>query len=66
MGDHNDKARYIHEHNLRYFVDDRAETCRQLAVENITPLVFSQPWNQDRQDMRSVTSWQEIRQLITL
>ncbi|KGO35279.1 MAG: 5' nucleotidase, NT5C type [Desulfoprunum sp.] len=66
MGDHNDKARYIHEHKLRYFVDDRAETCRQLAVENITPLVFSQPWNQDRQDMRSVTSWQEIRQLITL
>ena len=64
MGDHNDKARYIHEHKLRYFVDDRAETCRQLAVENITPLVFSQPWNQDRQDLRSVISWQEIRQLI--
>jgi len=66
MGDHNDKARYIHEQGLRYFVDDRAETCRQLAAENITPLVFSHPWNRDRHDLRSVANWQEIRSLITL
>ncbi len=66
MGDHNDKARYIHEQGLRYFVDDRAETCRQLAAENITPLVFSHPWNRDRHDLQSVANWQEIRSLITL
>jgi hypothetical protein len=66
MGDHDDKARYIHDHNLSYFVDDRAETCRQLAANNITPLVFSQPWNHDRHDLRSVASWQEIRELLVL
>ena len=66
MGDHNDKARYIHEHGLKYFVDDRAETCRQLAADNITPLVFSQPWNRDRDGLQTVETWQDIRALIAL
>jgi 5'(3')-deoxyribonucleotidase len=66
MGDHNDKARYIHEQGLRYFVDDRAETCRQLAENSITPFVFSHPWNRDRHDLQTVASWQEIRDLIAL
>jgi 5'(3')-deoxyribonucleotidase len=66
MGDHNDKARYIHEHSLKYFVDDRAETCRQLKADNITPLVFSQPWNRSSQNLLTVTNWQEIRGLIDL
>lgn len=65
MGRHDDKARYIHEHNLRYFVDDRAETCLQLAATTITPLVFSQPWNQGKHELRSVESWEEIRALLT-
>lgn len=64
MGDHDDKARYIHGHGLSYFVDDRAETCRQLAADNITPLVFSQPWNRHRHELKTVSDWQEIRRLI--
>lgn len=66
MGDHNDKARYIHEHGLKYFVDDRAETCRQLAADNIIPLVFCQPWNRHRHELQTVETWQEIRALIAL
>ena len=66
MGDHDDKARYILDHGLHYFVDDRAETCRQLVANNITPLVFCQPWNHNRHDLRTVASWQEIRELIVL
>jgi hypothetical protein len=66
MGDHDDKARYIHGHGLSYFVDDRAETCRQLAADNITPLVFSQPWNRHRHELRTVSDWQEIRRLIAI
>ena len=65
MGRHDDKARYIHEHKLRYFVDDRAETCLQLADAAITPLVFSQPWNQGKHDLQSVGSWQEIYAMLT-
>lgn len=64
MGCHDDKARYIHEHKLRYFVDDRAETCLQLAEMAITPFVFSQPWNQGKHDLQSVGSWQEIHAML--
>ncbi len=60
MGDHDDKARYIQEHQLQYFVDDRVETCLQLAATGITPIVYNQPWNQGRHKLQTVSSWQEI------
>ena len=63
-GDHNDKVRYIHDHGLRYFIDDRAETCIQLAKEAITPYVFSQPWNRNRHNLPTVADWQEIAALV--
>ncbi len=63
MGDHDDKVRYAHDHGLKYFIDDRLETCRQMAAANITPLIFSQPWNKT-DSLHSVSSWQEIRSLI--
>jgi len=64
-GDHNDKVRHIHKHGLKYFVDDRIETCLQLANSNITPLVFSQPWNKNRHDMQRVENWSDVRNLLT-
>lgn len=66
MGDHDDKVRHIHEQGLKYFVDDRAETCKQLAEADITPLVFSHPWNRDRHNLQSVTNWQDIHALLDL
>ena len=71
-GRHDDKARHIHQHGLRYFIDDRAETCLQLAdltkatLMPITPLVFSQPWNQGKHSLQSVGNWQEIRAMLAL
>jgi hypothetical protein len=64
-GDHNDKLRYIHDHGLRYFIDDRAETCIQLAKEAISPYVFNQPWNRNRHNLPTVADWQEIAALVT-
>jgi hypothetical protein len=64
-GDHNDKVRHIHQHNLKYFIDDRAETCKQLVSENITPFVFTQPWNRDRHNLQMVANWEEIRALVS-
>ena len=64
-GDHNDKVRHIHEHGLKYFVDDRAETCMQLASAGITPLVFSQPWNLNRHNLQTVENWIDIQDLIS-
>ena len=66
MGNHDDKLRYVREHNLKYFVDDRAETCQKLAEADITPLVFNQPWNRNRHTLQSVSNWQEIRAMLTL
>ena len=63
MGGHDDKPRYIHEQGLRYFIDDRAETCVQLKDEGIQPFVFAQPWNHNRHQLPTVNSWQEIRTL---
>ncbi len=64
-GDHNDKIRYIHQHSLKYFIDDRAETCKQLVLEQITPFVFTQPWNRDRHNLLTVANWKEIRALVS-
>lgn len=63
-GDHNDKVRHIHQHGLKYFIDDRAETCVQLAREAITPYVFNQPWNRNRHKLQTVADWDDIRALV--
>lgn len=64
MGDHDDKLRYIQQHNLGYFIDDRAETCTQLAASEIVPLVFTHPWNRDRHNLPTVDNWQDIHTLL--
>jgi uncharacterized HAD superfamily protein len=63
MGDHDGKADYIKQSGLKYFVDDRYQTCLDLARQGITPLVFNQPWNEGRHNLRSISSWQEIKDL---
>jgi len=63
-GDHDNKADFIRAHGLRYFIDDRAQTCRSLAAEkDITPIVFEQPWNRNKHDLFTVRDWQSIRAL---
>jgi uncharacterized protein len=64
MGDHDGKTSYIREEGLKYFVDDRTQTCRLLQDAEITPLVFSQPWNRNKHTFHSVESWQEIRAML--
>lgn len=66
MGDHDDKLRYIKEQKLKFFIDDRAETCNMLAAHEITPLVFSHPWNRDRHNLPTVQNWAEIRNILDL
>lgn len=62
--DHDDKTRYIQDHNLRFFIDDRVETCLQLAKTDITPIVYNQPWNRGRHNLQNVSNWQEINNLL--
>lgn len=64
MGDHDDKVRYAREHKLKYFVDDRLETCLQFSEAGFHPFVFDQPWNQGRHTLPTVFNWQGIRELL--
>ena len=66
MGNHDGKAHYIREHGLQYFVDDRVETCVELARAGISPIVFSHPWNRGRHAFASVESWLGIKQRIRI
>ncbi|MCK5229271.1 MAG: hypothetical protein KAR13_03340 [Desulfobulbaceae bacterium] len=63
IGDHDGKADHIKELGLEYFVDDRAETCMALVEKDITPIVFNQPWNRGRHNLKSVDGWDSIREL---
>jgi len=52
------------EMGLDFFVDDRAQTCLQLArEEGIQPIVYRQPWNQGKHDLPEVESWRTIHAL---
>ena len=63
MGEHDNKAGYIKNLGLQYFVDDRLQTCLMLADAGITPLVFNQPWNRHDHDLQTVDNWQAIHAL---
>jgi uncharacterized protein len=64
MGDHDGKVSYIKEEGLIYFVDDRPQTCNMLFNADITPVVFSQPWNRNKHSFRAVENWQEIHAMV--
>lgn len=65
MHDHDMKVQYIQEHNIHFFVDDRAETCEQIAKACLHPLLFRQPWNSSWNDFTVVDSWQQIADYIS-
>lgn len=63
MGVHDNKTPYIKDLGLKYFVDDRLQTCQKLALEGITPLVYNQPWNNNGHNLQTVDNWQDIHAL---
>ncbi|HCC53869.1 MAG TPA: hypothetical protein DEQ20_02935 [Desulfobulbaceae bacterium] len=63
-GEHDNKAVHIKEMGLSFFVDDRAQTCLQLAQEKgIQPIVYRQAWNQGKHDLPEVEDWRTIYNL---
>ena len=63
MGVHDKKTSYIKNLGLKYFVDDRLQTCQKLAEAGITPLVYNQPWNKNGHNLPTVNNWQDIQDL---
>lgn len=63
-GEHDSKGAHIREMGLDFFVDDRAQTCLQLAQEEgIQPIVYRQPWNQGKHALPEVENWRTIHAL---
>ncbi len=66
MGDHNGKIDHIKELGISYFIDDRFETCEEIAAHGITAIVYNQPWNENRHNLPTVKGWAEIEALCAL
>jgi uncharacterized HAD superfamily protein len=60
MGDHDGKKEHIQNLGISHFIDDRFETCEHLDKEEITAIVYDQPWNRGRHDLPVVRNWQDI------
>jgi len=63
-GDPDAKIHYLQDHGIQYFVEDRLETCLQLAGHGITPIVFAQPWNRRPHPFPEVQGWPELGGLL--
>ena len=59
------KTAVLLEHGVRYFVEDRLETCFQLKDAGIEPVLFSQPWNRADHPFIEVQNWKEFERLLT-
>lgn len=63
-GDPDGKLHYLKTHAIDYFVEDRLETCFDLARAGITPILFAQPWNRRPHPFPEVQNWQELATLL--
>lgn len=61
-GDPEAKAGVLRQMGIRYFVDDRLETCRQLVLQGFRPLLFDQPWNRQPSgdEFPRILSWSQL------
>lgn len=60
------KRQVLHDLDIRYFLEDRLETCRQLARNGIQPILFDQPWNRlpDGEEFPRIVSWDQFGEWI--
>jgi len=65
-GDPDAKLGILQRMNVRYFLEDRLETCHVLAKDGIQPLLFDQPWNRQWSPFPRIVAWRQFRDLIAL
>ena len=63
-GDPDAKLHYLKDQRFQYFVEDRLETCEQLAEHGITPILFAQPWNRRPHPFLEVADWPQLAGLL--
>ena len=63
-GSFDDKTDVLRERDIRYFVEDRLDTCFQISQGGITPIVFRQPWNRKPHPFMEIGNWRELESMI--
>ena len=63
-GTHQEKLPILLDRGIKYFVEDRLETCYLLEEASIVPIVFEQPWNLKPHPFQRVKDWEELSRLI--
>ncbi len=63
-GESVDKLPVLKEQGVKYFVEDRLDTCFLISETTTTPIVFDQPWNRKPHPFQVVNCWDEIASLI--
>lgn len=63
-GVHTEKIPVLLGKGLKYFVEDRLDTCPLLDLNGITPILFEQPWNRKPHPYYVVRDWEQISMLI--
>jgi uncharacterized protein len=58
------KLKILQDLGVRYFVEDRLETCHFLAQDGIYPVVFDQPWNRMVTPFPRIHSWGQLRECL--
>lgn len=51
---------------IRYFVEDRLETCFEIEKAGIIPILYAQPWNRKKHAFIEADSWSVIKNLAGL
>lgn len=65
-GDFDGKTAVLREKGIRFFVEDRLETCFQMGGEGVSPIVYRQPWNRKRHPFPEVGSWSELESMLAI
>jgi hypothetical protein len=63
-GDPDAKIHYLQDHGVRFFVEDRLETCWHIAACGITPVLFVQPWNRSPHLFPEVECWRDLEAML--
>ena len=60
------KLDILHQLGVRYFVEDRLETCKHLKEFGIEPLLFEQPWNRDEPapGLIRISDWMQLKECL--
>lgn len=60
------KLDILNELKIRYFVEDRVETCRQLKQAGIESFLFDQPWNRTEpaHGFVRICNWMQLREWV--